>query len=113
METNYSNGMGVNSGSINGENSLGSLVTPKDIASLLKVSAKTVYYWVRRNQIPFVRVGRHIRFSSEEVLGYFYQRTEELKPSCVRAQLLVNKGDSRSLKIRTARHGNFTSLHRE
>lgn len=47
------------------------LNTLKEMAELLNVSQKTIYYWVARKEIPFLKVGRHLRFESAAVLNYF------------------------------------------
>lgn len=36
-------------------------LTPRELAQRLRVSPTTVYRWVRRRQIPHLRVGREIR----------------------------------------------------
>lgn len=79
------------------------LLTPTDVSALLSVSLHTVYYWVERNEIPFIRVGRHLRFVSDEVLNFFRRRTEDSKPSCLKGQLFATpKPELRSLKTRNA-----------
>ncbi len=73
-----------------------------EIAALLNVSGKTIYYWAGRNEIPFLRVGKHLRFDAENVLRYFREKTEEAKhPPCVPdPHLLLPRGFSRSLKTK-------------
>ena len=42
--------------------------TAKQLATILQVSTHTVYEWVRRNKIPYLRAGRgHLRFNPTEV----------------------------------------------
>lgn len=43
------------------------MLTVKDIAELLSVKPGTVYDWVENNEIPFVRIGRTIRFDREQI----------------------------------------------
>ena len=81
------------------------LLSVDDIAAELNVSVKTIYYWVGRLEIPFLKIGRHLRFDRDEVLQYFKQRTEDGRP-CLNSRGAVkqelNKGrisSQSSLKI--------------
>jgi excisionase family DNA binding protein len=78
-----------------------SLATPGEIAAMLRVPEKTIYYWVGRNEIPFIRVGRHLRFVPEKVIAFFSEQTRQARASCtVPASLLKHHETLRSLKIR-------------
>lgn len=75
-----------------------------EMASLLSVSPKTLYYWVSRREVPFTKVGRHIRFNPREVLDFYHNKTLELQPCSlnelsVKGKLLL----PRSLKIRSVK----------
>jgi excisionase family DNA binding protein len=52
------------------------LLNIDELARFLGVSRKTIYYWVGRAEIPFVRVGRHLRFEPGPVLRHFALKTE-------------------------------------
>lgn len=80
-----------------------SLLTPLEISELLKVSPKTIYHWVLRKEIPFTKVGKHLRFCASEVLAYFKQKTENQSNSCTSMVALI---DSRHRSLKT-RQGNF------
>jgi len=67
------------------------LVTPKEIALYLKVSPKSVYYWVARNEIPYLRVGRHLRFDLSQVIKWLSEKTLELKPPCFQETPSINR----------------------
>lgn len=82
-----------------------SLHTLTEIAELLRVSPKTVYYWVSRSEIPYLKVGRHLRFNPHQVLSHFAPRGEHGGPaSCShcehalafrsRAWSLKNRGEN-------------------
>lgn len=45
------------------------LVSPEALAAELGVSVRTIHRWVRRNEIPFMRAGRLLRFDLDEVLA--------------------------------------------
>jgi len=47
------------------------LLTPKEVAELLKVPVGTIYYWSNRNEIPYMKVGRHLRFDKRKILEHF------------------------------------------
>ena len=91
------------------------LVDLKEIAKVLKVSDYTIYYWVGRHEIPFIRVGRHLRFIVDDVLKFFLKKTEERKPDCFRREEALNNNSQHcSLKIgASARTRNFTSPNEE
>ena len=74
------------------------LVGLDEMAALLSVSRRTLYYWVSRREVPFTKIGKHVRFSPSEVLEFFKENTQESIP-CSMAKLLVEK-DFRSLTIR-------------
>ena len=50
------------------------------IAQFLGVSPKTVYYWVSRREIPYIKVGRHLRFQVAEVIEFFRSGSPHPKP---------------------------------
>ena len=78
------------------------LSTPSEMAEQLKVSVNTIYYWVARHEIPFMRIGKHLRFSPNEVLGFFAKKVEE-SSSCFHGELFVYKDKSRSLTTKNGR----------
>ncbi|MGK5082843.1 helix-turn-helix domain-containing protein [Bdellovibrionota bacterium FG-1] len=47
------------------------LITPKQAAALLGVKLSNIYYWSSRGEIPFVRVGRQLRFESAQLILHF------------------------------------------
>lgn len=86
------------------------LLTIEEMAGELNVSTKTIYYWVGRFEIPFLKIGRHLRFQRDVVFQFFQERTMERIP-CLAAKGLVEPMTSKgrvssqsSLKIRS---GNF------
>lgn len=51
------------------------LLTIDELAALLKVPKKTIYYWVCRRQVPYLKMGRHLRFMPEQVIAAFSAKT--------------------------------------
>ena len=74
------------------------LLPLNEMAALLSVSNRTLYYWVTRREVPFRKVGKHIRFCPSEVLEFFKEKTQQ-SASCSLTKLLVEK-NFRSLTIR-------------
>lgn len=46
---------------------LDELATVEEIAPYLRVKVKTVYAWVSARQIPFIKIGRVIRFDRDQI----------------------------------------------
>jgi excisionase family DNA binding protein len=52
------------------------ILTPDDVAEILRVSRRKLDQLVAANEIPFVRIGkRRIRFKREAVLKWFREQT--------------------------------------
>lgn len=46
------------------------LLTKKDVANFLNVSIKTIDKKVHMNEIPYLKIGRLVRFSKNEILAW-------------------------------------------
>ena len=55
------------------------LLTPEEVAHLLKVPKATVYKWVHQRKIPHVKVGRHLRFVKAEILEWVEEQRREME----------------------------------
>jgi excisionase family DNA binding protein len=75
------------------------MLTLLEMALYLRVSKKTLYYWVNRREIPFIKVGRHLRFDATEVLVFFREKTFGSPRTCPFPAILV-EAPPRSLKTR-------------
>lgn len=42
------------------------LLKISELSDILKVSIHTIYYWVNKKEIPYYKIGRHLRFSLED-----------------------------------------------
>jgi excisionase family DNA binding protein len=51
------------------------LLTGKELARKFNVPLNTVYYWVSKNEIPYLKVGKHNRFDYSEVMEFFKKQT--------------------------------------
>lgn len=52
-------------------------LNPKELAQRINVPVNTIYFWISRREIPFTKMGKHIRFSLPEVMEFFKQKTQE------------------------------------
>lgn len=52
-------------------------MTTKEIALELNVPVNTIYYWVAKSQIPYIKIGKHHRFLYDEVIDFFRKKTNE------------------------------------
>lgn len=50
------------------------LLTYDDLAEVLKVDQRTLRRWVRRNEIPYVRLGRRVRFFPERIRDWLKEK---------------------------------------
>lgn len=41
-----------------------------EVAAILRVRPSTIYTWTRHGQLPHIRVGRLIRFTSEQITEF-------------------------------------------
>lgn len=54
------------------------LLSAKQVSELLEVSQATVYDWVSRGRIPYVKLGRLIRFKKTEI--FHWVETHTIRP---------------------------------
>jgi PTS system nitrogen regulatory IIA component len=52
----------------------------KDTASLLNVSEKTIYRWIKQQVIPFYRINEQFRFNRSELLDWATSRRIQVSP---------------------------------
>ena len=55
------------------------LLTPEEVAKLLKVPRGTIYKWVHQRKIPHLKVGKHLRFVKAEVLEWVEEQRREME----------------------------------
>ncbi len=51
------------------------LLTPQEIADLLGIQMSTIYSWTHEEFVPFIKLGRLIRFRESDVLEWLEKRT--------------------------------------
>lgn len=56
------------------------MLTAKDLEALLKIDVKTIYSYVQRGLIPYVRIESNLRFSRSEILEWIEQHSYRPRP---------------------------------
>jgi excisionase family DNA binding protein len=44
------------------------LLTPQDVADLFGVSKRTVQLWIKKGELPVIKIGRTVRIKRDELL---------------------------------------------
>ncbi len=57
------------------------LLTVKEVAALLRVSAQTLYKMLEQGEIPAVKVGSQWRFDPEKIKAWIAAQGSEPKPA--------------------------------
>lgn len=55
------------------------LISVEEVAKILKISNNTVYYYATKGAIPYIRIGRHIRFCVKEIEAWLRKKSGEEK----------------------------------
>jgi excisionase family DNA binding protein len=51
------------------------LLTPEELCSLLKIKKQRLYEWVHLGRIPYLKVGRFLRFSRSRIQEWLESQT--------------------------------------
>ena len=43
------------------------LLSPQELSDVLSISIETVYAWTSQKRIPYIKMGRLVRFNADEV----------------------------------------------
>jgi excisionase family DNA binding protein len=54
------------------------LLTPEELCSLLKVKKQRVYEWVHLGRIPYIKVGRFLRFSRPDIEAWLKSNSSDI-----------------------------------
>lgn len=52
------------------------LITPEEFACVVGIQLSTVYSWTHAKTVPFIKVGRLIRFRESEILKWLHGRSQ-------------------------------------
>lgn len=58
-------------------NNLPEILTPEEVMAALKISKATFYRLKNRRAMPFVRVGRSLRFYKSDILAFLEENRSE------------------------------------
>lgn len=61
---------------------MNNLLTLEELAQLLRISKNTLYYYIRRENLPLIRIGKHIRFDEEAVRFWIQEQQEKQQKGC-------------------------------
>ena len=56
------------------------MLTAKELQQLLKISVKTIYSYVQRGLIPYVRIQSNVRFPKQRILEWIEQQSYDPRP---------------------------------
>jgi excisionase family DNA binding protein len=51
------------------------MLTAKDLEAILKIDVKTIYSYVQKGLIPFVRIQSNVRFPKKEILDWLEEQS--------------------------------------
>jgi len=55
------------------------LLTPEEVARIIKIGKRTLYYWIEKNFIPHIRINRKtIRFRAQDVEEFLNSRRDSV-----------------------------------
>ncbi|MFB0562992.1 MAG: helix-turn-helix domain-containing protein [Candidatus Lokiarchaeia archaeon] len=54
------------------------LLTPEELCSMLKVKKQRLYEWVHLNRIPYIKVGRFLRFSRSDIEAWLQSKSSDI-----------------------------------
>ncbi len=57
---------------------LGEMLTAKELEQMLKISVKTLYRYVQRGLIPYVRIQSNVRFPKQQILEWIARQSYRL-----------------------------------
>jgi predicted DNA-binding transcriptional regulator AlpA len=59
-------------------------MTAKDLEALLKIDVKTIYSYVQRGLIPYVRIQSNVRFSKRQILDWLAEHTYQPRSAALK-----------------------------
>lgn len=69
------------------------LMTIQELSAALQVPVQTIYCWTSNKLIPFMKMGKHVRFDLDDVLTYFKRKT---KSDCAQQYIAVEQSSKKS-----------------
>ncbi len=63
----------VRGATVGGRGSAWEILTAKELETMLRIDVKTIYSYVQRGLIPYVRIQSNLRFRSDEILEWLWE----------------------------------------
>jgi excisionase family DNA binding protein len=51
------------------------MLTAKELEAMLKINVKTIYSYVHRGLIPYVKIQSNVRFAKQEILNWIEEQS--------------------------------------
>jgi excisionase family DNA binding protein len=74
------------------------LLTKEEVMLMLKIKKSTLYFWVSQRTIPYVKVGRLLRFKETAILQWLTSKEVHPHTSKTSQSIGIKRVRSRSLK---------------
>ena len=58
------------------------LLTARELEAMLKIDKKTIYAYVQRGLIPYVKIQSNVRFPKHEILSWIQDQSHRPKAAC-------------------------------
>lgn len=55
------------------------LITPVQVSQMLSVKVTTVYSWVSKGHIPFIKLGHLVRFDPKDILNWVHKQKRSVQ----------------------------------
>lgn len=75
------------------------LLTAKRVSDLLEIKVSTVYDWVGRGVIPYVKIGRLLRFKKAEIFRWVESHTIHPKGSPLKKKKPARAGVQKEFSL--------------
>ena len=59
------------------KNRIEDLLTPEEVCALLKIKKQRLYEWVHFEKIPYIKIGRFLRFSGKRIKEWLEENTHD------------------------------------
>lgn len=53
------------------------LLDVKQLSEILKISINTIYCWVSQKRIPYLKIGKCLRFSETDIMNWISQSNKD------------------------------------
>jgi excisionase family DNA binding protein len=54
------------------------LLTPEEVCAILRIKKQRLYEWVHYSKVPYIKVGRFLRFSRSRLLSWIESNSYDI-----------------------------------